>query len=653
MEALIANLPGAAVFVIDHDLRYVLAAGEGLLLAGMTSEEFIGRTIAEMVSAEEQDTMILLARQALAGQPFVLSHSAPMGRSIVSRGVPLRAKDGAVESALILSHDVTEREHDERLQRAAADRQVFLFALGERLRAIVGPEAILDEAACALGQRLGATRVGYAEDQGDDATLAVVSNYVDGVPGIEGRYHYDDYGRDVLPALRAGRTVVQADIASDERLSPQEREAYAALCLGSAVSVPLVKNGTLVALMFVNQAEARVWGDDELDLIRAVADQTWAAVERARAERTLRIRDAHLEAVFASIDEGLCICEMVTDRAGQPVDYRFLDVNPHFEEMTGLHGAEGKTALELVPDLERRWVDMYASVGLGRKTVRFQDGSEPMGRFFDVFATPVEPHGHFAIVFRDVTQQKRRQDDDHNIAVGLQRALLPAGVVRQSHLELAARYEAGSDVLEVGGDWYDSFLLPDGRLGLAVGDVVGHGLDAAAAMGRLRVALATIAIDGADPGRVLDRLNAIALGANGADFVTVVYATFNPTTRELRYASAGHPYVLQVTPNGEVRWLDKAQSPPLIRPGQWKRRTAAVTLEPGSLLVFCSDGLIERRGEGIQAGFERLGNVAASLHDRPVDEICDRLLTLLGVETKRDDDVVVMCARLPPVSPSG
>ncbi|UWQ22602.1 sensor histidine kinase [Jannaschia sp. W003] len=101
--------------------------------------------------------------------------------------------------------------------------------------------------------------------------------------------------------------------------------------------------------------------------------------------------------------EAMCVCEMIVDEAGEPADYRFLWINEHFEEMSGLHAPVGLTALELVPGLERRWIDFYARVGLGGETLRIHADSVPMGRAFDVCAMPGEEAGQFVVLFRDVT----------------------------------------------------------------------------------------------------------------------------------------------------------------------------------------------------------------------------------------------------------
>jgi len=132
-------------------------------------------------------------------------------------------------------------------------------------------------------------------------------------------------------------------------------------------------------------------------------------VERARAEEALRASEQRLRTIFSSIDEGFCLCEMVVDQAGRGVDYRFLEVNPLFEAMTGLKDAVGRTVLELIPDLERLWVETYARVALGGETLRFEQGSEATGRWYDVFATPVQPSGRFAIVFKDVTDRRQAE----------------------------------------------------------------------------------------------------------------------------------------------------------------------------------------------------------------------------------------------------
>ena len=247
---------------------------------------------------------------------------------------------------------------------------------------------------------------------------------------------------------------------------------------------------------------------------------------------------------------------------------------------------------------------------------------------------------------------RAQEAEEREIALGLQRALLPGHLVSAPRLALAARYEAGSDVLEVGGDWYDAFELPDGRIGLTVGDVVGHGLIAAAAMGQLRTALGALAQEAVSPGQLLSRLDGFLARTRTTDFATVCYAILDPETGEVAYASAGHPPMLAVSPAGTTAWLDGAQSPPLTGRESTIRPDGSITLAPGTLLVLYSDGLVERRRERPAVGLERLERAALTLGDAAVDEVCDRLVNALGVATFRNDDVALLAVRLLPASAS-
>ena len=180
--------------------------------------------------------------------------------------------------------------------RSSERRQSFLLRLNDLLRPLADPGQIQYEAVCALGTDLGASRVGYAEDQGDGETFVITRNYTDGVPGMEGRYRYDIYGEVLLRELRAGRTVVCCDVQSEQTLTDQEKAAHALLQIGATVKVPLLKGGRFVAVLFMHHREARVWSADELALVEAVAERTWAAVERERAEQKLEaeLRDTRL-----------------------------------------------------------------------------------------------------------------------------------------------------------------------------------------------------------------------------------------------------------------------------------------------------------------------------------------------------------------------
>jgi PAS domain S-box-containing protein len=674
----------------------------------------------------------------------------------------------------------------------------------------------------------------------------------------------------------------------------------------------------------------------------------------AMSEDALRESEGRLRSVFDSIDEGYCICEIIVDALGEAIDYLFLEVNPKFEEFTGLKAPVGRTAKQLVPDLEAVWVETYARVAMGGETLRFEQGSEVMGRWFDVFAMPMNPQGRFVIVFKDQTSKRvaevalreseqrfrdmadhlpvlvwvydesgkytwvnqtycgyfgvsrddlgnepkhvfdhsdegfvtsdfvakvasrepfhgefqvRRGDgelrwveswaqpqfdkagtyvghlgtsvdvndrvlgerhladmvvrerqtrdrvellqrnainlaaattvaeiatsvltdlkaalgaelaainlvdgdairifaspladpegvdryqgigadsdlpgpvairtnrpvvlnsseeigerfrmlsvdryavetlvalpipsptgvaigalvvgsptpnwasggslslleaiagqtgqalerarlheavvavreQEHTIAMLLQRALLPDRLVEHPSLSLSARYSAAGDLVDVGGDWYDTFEWSGRHVGVVVGDVVGHDIAAATVMGQLRNGVAAL-VPFMHPGPA-DMLNAYAhcVRNHGNTFATAGCVVIDTNTGTAAYSLAGHPPPLLMQPDGSTTWLDAALAPPMDSHQVDQYTEASITLMPGSTIVMYSDGLIERRGESLALGLERLSN-AASRHASIVD--IDSFASLLVAELTADaivqDDIVVVCIR--------
>ena len=239
-------------------------------------------------------------------------------------------------------------------------------------------------------------------------------------------------------------------------------------------------------------------------------------------------------------------------------------------------------------------------------------------------------------------------DEQRQIARSLQRSLL-AGIAEDSEtrLSIAVRYESATRALEIGGDWYDTFPLGDGRIAAVVGDVVGHGLVAASAMGTLRSGLRAIALTVSSPGELLVQLDRFAERTPNAHFTTVVCAVIDPERCTLTYAAAGHPHPLLIDRSGSARFLEGARSLPLAGLGASGRSEETVAFDPGSTLLLYTDGLVERRGERIDERMARLCAIASSMSGEPTEEVADEILEqLLGDEPRRDD-VALLCLSLP------
>ncbi|WP_327232738.1 SpoIIE family protein phosphatase [Streptomyces sp. NBC_01317] len=236
-----------------------------------------------------------------------------------------------------------------------------------------------------------------------------------------------------------------------------------------------------------------------------------------------------------------------------------------------------------------------------------------------------------------------------DIAATLQRALL-TDLPHVETLELAAHYQPAEHTAEVGGDWYDAFLLPDGDLALVVGDVTGHDIQAAARMSELRNMLRALAVDRPeeDPGGILQRLDRAQAHLRLADAATVVLARLRAGKDgawRLSWSTAGHPPPLVVAADGTTRYLDEAHAMLIGLLPATSRPTVTTELPPGSTLLLYTDGLIESRTQDIDSGLRRLRAYTAAHHTQPLDRLCIDLARHLG-DTR--DDITLIGARIPP-----
>jgi serine phosphatase RsbU (regulator of sigma subunit) len=235
------------------------------------------------------------------------------------------------------------------------------------------------------------------------------------------------------------------------------------------------------------------------------------------------------------------------------------------------------------------------------------------------------------------------------IAEAMQRNLLTA-LPQPGRLHLVARYQPAPAGSQVGGDWYDAFLLRDGATALVIGDVIGHDLAAAAGMAQMHGMLRALAWDRTEPpSAIIDRLDQAIPAITKVPLATVLLARIEGPEEgpwQLRWTNAGHPPPLLVTPDGRAEYLEQGQGL-LLGTGlsDVSRPDATVPLPPRSTLLLYTDGLVEVPGTDLDTGLGRLRRHAAALAGHPLDDFCDQVLARMPSGTT--DDIALLALRLP------
>jgi PAS domain S-box-containing protein len=231
---------------------------------------------------------------------------------------------------------------------------------------------------------------------------------------------------------------------------------------------------------------------------------------------------------------------------------------------------------------------------------------------------------------------------EHNTAVTLQRSLLPQDIPQVAGLQFAHRYQPASRTAEVGGDWFDVISLEDGQVALVVGDVIGHGIHAAAIMGQLRTTTAALARVGCPPEEIMGQLSRVVAGHGEETGATCLYAQYDLASRRCRLTSAGHPPPALRHPDGTTEFIDMPGGM-MLGVGQSRYPAVDKQLPVGSVLALYTDGLIEYPGQDISTGMSRLARTLATSLARSLDDLCGSVLASLGAHAR--DDITLLLAR--------
>jgi PAS domain S-box-containing protein len=389
------------------DILYLEANPAAIRLAG---RDFSGQRMREIDPHYEDYWYESYGGVALTGESVRAEHYAePHGRWFDFYAF----KVGGQESRRVATvfRDVTDRKKAEAALQESEERQAYLLRLSDALRPLSDPIKIQWQALNIVGEYLDLDRVLYNEIDPDVTTYTVHVNYVrEGFPSYVGSYPMRPFAESVKN-LRLGKTYVIYDAENEEQFSEEERAICRGINVQAFVVVPLIKQGQWVVNVVAHYSKARNWTQYDISILEETAERTWAAVERARAEAELRQSEVKYRSLFESIDEGYALCEVMYDGNERPVDVRYLQVNPAFEQLTGLENVVGKTAVELNSIVEFVWLETVAQVVQTGVAIRLEEYAEGLNRWLDVYFSRVGGEGsrQIAVVFNNITDRKRRE----------------------------------------------------------------------------------------------------------------------------------------------------------------------------------------------------------------------------------------------------
>ncbi len=377
----------------------------------------------------------------------------------------------------------------------------------------------------------------------------------------------------------------------------------------------------------------------------------WATVIRVAPDGTLeRSNTAHrdqslaplLRATLDRLTDGFESVEQVM-KSGEPLLFHGLTA-----AASGMLDADP----ELRADLERVGFESCVLVPLtvaGRRLAVLSIGDarpERLGPSDVELAVDLGRRGASALERARLWQaSQQRFEAEHRIVELLQTTIIPDRLPEIEGIQIAAAYRPAEVNVDVGGDWYDAFETADGRIVVVVGDVAGHGVQAASLMGRVRNALRAYAFEDSDPANILLRVHRLIRNQDDDAMVTAFVARYEPATGLMSWSRAGHPPPLLVSPDGTTRFLGDVNGAPL---GTMARAysTATTRLDPGALLVCYTDGLIERRDRVLDDGLDWLEERVHEYAGESVGTLCDKLVDDPFVPHPSPDDICVLALRV-------
>ncbi|MBV8949244.1 MAG: SpoIIE family protein phosphatase, partial [Actinobacteria bacterium] len=688
--------------MLDAQLRFVAVSQAFAAANALPVEDHLGRTPADIVPDTWRGAEDVLRSVLETGVPVVeherstLTPAAPgVERTWLESYYPVDGPDGRRLGVGLFTVEITERKR--------AEREVELVAAVSRLFGASMPRDVLLDRLVRIALpdfahgcvvRLQDERRAWA----DVAVAHVDARLEQGLREFLTSFELDRGG--ALPAEVALRTKRVARVRDIDADAAMQAVMLAELDVGSIIAVPLTVADRVLGVMslFRTRSSGVQYQHDDEAIAESLAVRVAVVVENARVAEEAE----HARRRLSGLAELGSILAVELDSRAR-LDAVARAVVPTFADTCAVYIADGTGALAVsafahvdpaqqarVGDLDG-WPAVEARSGAPvaesfrndapvlMTRVPPRPGAAPFARedardlvydmgVHSLLCVPLPgtagPVGVIALGY--VGRERVYRDDDipvsYDIArrVGpaianalrfeheqgltetLQRTLLPERLPEVPGVDLAARYFPGGSELQVGGDWYDVVALADGRIVLAIGDVVGHGVRAAAAMGRLRSVLQFCART-AGPAEILRQLNDHFVHSADGEMTTLLVVRFEPSTGRAEVASAGHPPAMLRNRDG-VQIVDGGRGVPLCTVPDATFTETETHLAAGATLLLYTDGLVERRGESLDRGLERL---ADTINSAPVDvdSAADHIAAIMMSDGLARDDVAVLALR--------
>ena len=425
LQNVFLNAPAALCILEGSEHKYILANKAYEKLTNRKAEDLLGKSnrevFPELIST---GTFELYDKVFETGEIFAAPEYAAM-MDLKNEGVlrqcyfnfsmePLKNDSGEIYAVMAMTYDITEQVLSRKKNEENEKQQAYLLKLSDALRSLADPVEIQSVSSRLLGEHLSLDRCGYARIHADDKNATVFRDYhVPDIASFAGTYQLDAFGPGILATMRRGDSLMVCDILEDpDNADPVTSASYAANAIRAFIATPLVKKGRLAAVLFAHHRTPRRWTSSDIALVEEVAERTWAAVERAKAENALYQSEAKYRTLFNSIDEGVVTLELILDENGRAVDWIYLEHNPALTQQTGMTSVLGKRASELFTDLEPHWLATHERIVRTGKPERHEIYVTEINTWLDIYFSKVggEESHRIICVCNNITERKNEEE---------------------------------------------------------------------------------------------------------------------------------------------------------------------------------------------------------------------------------------------------